>query len=159
MIAGLRARRAAGSRGATTRCGCGRRGVFAFLFAPILVEVVYAFNRGRLGKQSVSFTGFTTHWFAVAWQDTTLRSAVMTSLQVAVVVAIVSTVLGTVVGIAVVRHPSRTLRTALQALVLLLIIVPEVVLAVSLIVFFSESHVRSASCRWWRGTRRSRSRW
>jgi ABC-type spermidine/putrescine transport system permease subunit II len=115
--------------------------VFAFLFAPIVVAIVYAFNRGQLGKQSVTFTGFTTHWFAMAWQDTTLRSAVGSSLKVAVAVALLSTVLGTVTGIAVVRHPSRTLRSALQAVVLLLIIVPEVVLAVSLIVFFTKLHV------------------
>ena len=115
--------------------------VFAFLFAPIVVAIIYAFNRGQLGKQSVSFTGFTTHWFSMAWQDTTLRSAVVSSLKVAVAVAVLSTVLGTVTGIALVRHPSRALRTALQGLVLLLIIVPEVVLAVSLIVFFTKLHV------------------
>jgi ABC-type spermidine/putrescine transport system permease subunit II len=71
----------------------------------------------------------------------TLRSATVSSLKIAVAVAVLSTAIGTVTGIALVRHPSRALRTALQALVLLLIIVPEVVLAVSLIVFFTKLHV------------------
>src|ERR1019366_957677 len=49
--------------------------VFVFLFAPIVTTVLYAFNRGLLGRQTSTFTGFTTEWFSAAWTNSELRSA------------------------------------------------------------------------------------
>jgi ABC-type spermidine/putrescine transport system permease subunit II len=111
-----------------------------FLFAPVVIAVVYAFNQGVAGKQSASFTGFTTHWFVDAWDDETIRSAVGSSLRVAVLVTVVATALGTATGMAMARHPRAAVRGALQALVLLLLVVPEVVLGVSLLLFYTKLH-------------------
>nr|WP_246851554.1 ABC transporter permease subunit [Patulibacter sp. SYSU D01012] len=109
-----------------------------FLFAPVVIAVVYAFNRGVAGKQSGDFTGFTTHWFADAWEDETIRSAVGTSLRVAALVTVVAVGLGAATGIAMARHPRAGVRRLLQALVYLLLVVPEVVLGVSLLLFYTK---------------------
>jgi ABC-type spermidine/putrescine transport system permease subunit II len=62
------------------------------------------------------------------------------SLRVAVFVALIATALGATTGMAMVRHPSRSVRATLQTFVYLLLIVPEVVLGVSLLLFYTKIH-------------------
>ena len=112
--------------------------VFAFLFAPIVTALLYSFNQGVLGKQTATFTGFTTHWYPDAWNNPDLRHTVEVSFRVAVVTAIVATALGTVAGLALARHRSRILTVSLEGLIYLLLIVPEIVLGVSLLLFYSK---------------------
>jgi len=115
--------------------------VFVFLFAPIVTTVLYAFNRGLLGRQTSTFTGFTTEWFSAAWTNSELRSALSVSLRAAIFVALISTAIGTLTGITLVRHKGRLLRGALEVLVYLLLIVPEIVLAVALLLWYTKLHV------------------
>jgi ABC-type spermidine/putrescine transport system permease subunit II len=115
--------------------------VFAFLFAPIVTTVVYSFNKGALGRQTANFVGFTTRWYGVAWNDAYLRDAVVVSLKVAAASAVLSTGIGAIIGFMLARHTGRVVRSALEGVVYLLIIVPEVVLAVSLLLFFSKAGV------------------
>lgn len=114
--------------------------VFVFLLAPIVTVVLFAFNRGVLGKQTATFTGFTTKWFSAAWTDPTLRHSLTVSLKVAVPMALISVVLGTAAGLAVVRHPWKPVRLTLEALMYYLLVVPEIVLAISLLIFFTRAH-------------------
>jgi ABC-type spermidine/putrescine transport system permease subunit II len=133
-----RARRAAGR----LIDGCLRSwaaAVFVFLFAPIITTVIWAFNQGSLGKQTARFTGFTFGWFPVAWQDQALRQALTTSFQTAVAVAAISTLIGGVAGFALVRCPLASLRRVLEGQVYLLLIVPEIVLGISLLIFFTKA--------------------
>jgi hypothetical protein len=102
---------------------------------------VVAFNEGVLGRQTSTFTGFTTQWLSAAWNNTALRSALSVSLRAAVVVALISTAVGTLTGITLVRHRGRVLRTTLEVLVYLLLIVPEIVLAVALLLWYTKLHV------------------
>ena len=76
-------RGARGGAGATECSGRWTAIVFVFLFAPIVTTVLYAFNQGVLGRQTATFTGFTTQWFSAAWNNTELRSAVSVSLRAA----------------------------------------------------------------------------
>jgi ABC-type spermidine/putrescine transport system permease subunit II len=112
--------------------------VFAFLFAPIVTAALYSFNRGVLGKQTATFTGFTTRWYRVAWENAELRHDVAVSLEVALAVAVIATVLGTSAGLVLARQRSPLLRGSLELLVYLLLIVPEIVLAVGFLLFYGE---------------------
>lgn len=112
--------------------------VFVFLFAPIVTAVVYSFNTGVLGRQSAAFTGFTTGWYPSAWANGELRHTVTISLEVAVATAVIATVLGTISGFIMGRASGRLLRTTLEVLVYLLLLVPEIVLAVALLLFYSK---------------------
>lgn len=105
---------------------------YAFLFAPILVVVVYAFNGGA---NVASFESVSLRWFARAISDETITSAIARSLQVAVASAVVSTVLGTAAALALVHARPRA-RTAFDSVVFLTLAVPEIVIAISLLVFF-----------------------
>jgi ABC-type spermidine/putrescine transport system permease subunit II len=116
--------------------------VFIFLFAPIVTAVVYAFNKGVLGRQTARFTGFTTQWFSVAVDDPTLRSTVWVSLRVALVVGVIAAVIGTIAGYTLVRRRGRVMGRVLEALIYMLLIVPEIVLAVALLVFYTKVNVQ-----------------
>jgi ABC-type spermidine/putrescine transport system permease subunit II len=106
--------------------------VYAFLFMPIVVVVVYAFNSG---SNVASFEGFSTRWFSTALHDDTITSAVGRSLQIALSSAIVATVFGTAAALALSKAP-RKIRNPFDVLVFLTLVVPELVIAVSTLIFF-----------------------
>jgi ABC-type spermidine/putrescine transport system permease subunit II len=106
--------------------------VYAFLFFPILVVVIFAFNSGN---NVASFAGFSTKWFGRALEDDTITSAISRSLQIAAASALVATVFGTAAALALSRV-SRRVRNPIDVLVFLTLVVPELVLAVSALIFF-----------------------
>lgn len=116
--------------------------VVVFLFAPILTSIVYSFNLGSLGKQTSTFTGWTVKWFFDAWNNLSLRRAVQVSLMASFWSALVAVVLGTSLGVALVRHPSASMRRLLTGLTYVLLIVPETVIGVSLLLFYSVTRTR-----------------
>jgi ABC-type spermidine/putrescine transport system permease subunit II len=112
-----------------------------FLFAPIVTSIVYSFNEGVAGKQTSAFTGFSWDWYAQALGDPTIRQATETSLVVAFWAAVIAVVIGTVLGVELARNPSRAVRRLLAALTYILLIVPDTVLGVSLLLFYTETHI------------------
>lgn len=106
--------------------------VYAFLFMPIVVVVVYAFNAGR---RIADFEGISTRWFETALRDDTITSAIGRSLQIAVASAVVSVVFGTAAALALSRV-GRRVRAPFDVLVFLTLVVPELVIAVSALIFF-----------------------
>ena len=106
--------------------------VYCFLFMPILVVIVYAFNSGN---NVAEFAGVSTKWFGRALDDDTITSAIERSLQIAVASATVATVFGTAAALALARV-SRRVRNPFDVLVFLTLVVPELVIAVSSLIFF-----------------------
>jgi len=106
--------------------------VYCFLFMPILVVVIFAFNSGT---NVAEFAGFSTKWFGRALDDDTITSAIERSLQIAVASAIIATVFGTAAALARSRV-SRRVRNPFDVLVFLTLVVPELVIAVSTLIFF-----------------------
>jgi len=103
--------------------------VLAFLFAPILVIVVYSFNTGRLLSTFDSF-GFES--FAALFTKPVLLDAVLVSLRTGAIAAVLATVLGTLAGIALARKPGRWAAWFIGLLVLVSV-TPEIVDAISLL--------------------------
>lgn len=114
--------------------------VLVFLLAPIITAVIYSFNEGTNGRQTADLTGFTTHWFGDAWNNTQATDALRTSLEVAVCAATIAAIVGTAAGFVLARGRG-IYTTVVEVLVLLLLIVPEIVLAVALLLFYSKSGV------------------
>ena len=78
--------------------------VYAFLFLPILVVVIYAFNAGT---NTASFDGFSTRWFGRALDDETITVAIKRSFQIAIASAVIATVFGTAAALALSRVTAR----------------------------------------------------
>ena len=104
--------------------------VFTFLFAPIIVILVYSFNEGRL---LVAWNQFGFGSFAAIVTKPAIRDAVVVSLQAGVISAILATVLGTMAGVALARRAGRWVPWFLVLLVLVTV-TPEIVDAVALAV-------------------------
>ncbi|MFN2545148.1 MAG: ABC transporter permease [Actinomycetota bacterium] len=75
--------------------------VLAFLYLPLFIVVIYAFNPSQ--GQTWPIHGLTTHWFGDAWHNSAVRSALFTSLKVAVGATTVALVLGSCAAFAVHR--------------------------------------------------------
>lgn len=71
--------------------------VYAFLYIPLAVVVVFSFNDSLLNAQWV---GFTTHWYRKLLHDDEMLRAAANSLFIALTASSVATVLGTMAGIA-----------------------------------------------------------
>jgi spermidine/putrescine transport system permease protein len=102
---------------------------YAFLYLPLLIVVVYSFNDSRLNAEWV---GFTLDWYRKLAADDDMLGAAGNSLLIAVTASLVSTVLGTMAGVAMHRYKLRLL----PVLVLTPIAIPEILMGVSLLIFF-----------------------
>lgn len=103
--------------------------VYAFLYVPLAVVVVYSFNDSRLNAEWV---GFTWRWYGVLVNDHDMLQALGNSLFIATVSSLIATVLGTMAGIAMQRYGMRLL----TFMVLTPVAMPEILLGVSLLLFF-----------------------
>jgi spermidine/putrescine transport system permease protein len=106
---------------------------FIFLYAPIIVMSIFSFNASR---QMQVWMGFTLDWYARMIADERVRVAAQNSLVIALVSTIVSTVIGTLTALALERARFRVKRMY-EAAMYLPIIVPEIVMAIALLVFFN----------------------
>ena len=102
-----------------------------FLYAPLVVLVVFAFNSGTI--PSLPIKSFSTKWFSAAFSDTTLTSALARSALIAAVNGLAATLLGTMAAVSLARK-RLPLRGVLVTLLLLPLVVPYIVLAVGLVV-------------------------
>lgn len=106
--------------------------VYLFMFIPVVIVMLLAFNTSEFG--SFPMTGFTFHWFDVLWNNDHIMRALKTSLILGSITALVSTTLGTMAAQALARYdfPGKNL---IATLLVAPILVPEVVLAVALLLF------------------------
>ena len=119
--------------------------VIAYLVFPIVVMIVYSFNRVVAGLQLVSFTwnGFTTQWYQ-QWSNVPgLTSAFWLSIRLGVVSTIIATILGTLLAIALVRYrgPSFRGKVVIEQVLFLNIAAPEIVMGASLLALFVAMNV------------------
>jgi spermidine/putrescine transport system permease protein len=107
---------------------------FAYLLLPIAVVVLFSFNHPK-GRFNYTWQGFTwdnwRNWDAVPG----LRSAIETSLEIAVIASLAATALGTLIALALVRYRFRG-RSATNLLIFLPMSSPEIVLGASLLTLF-----------------------
>jgi spermidine/putrescine transport system permease protein len=102
---------------------------YAFLYLPLLIVIVYSFNDSRLNAEWV---GFTLDWYRKLFVHEEMLTAAANSLLIGSVTSLVSTVLGTMAGFAMYRYRLRLL----PLLVLAPIAIPEILMGVSLLIFF-----------------------
>ena len=102
---------------------------YAFLYVPLVIVIVYSFNDSRLNAEWV---GFTLDWYDKLFHNEEMLTAAANSLFIALIASAVATVLGTMAGMAMYRYKTRLL----PVLVLTPIAIPEILMGVSLLIFF-----------------------
>lgn len=106
--------------------------MYVFLYLPILVVVIFSFNNSRSVQ---SWAGFTTDWYARAWQDAGIQSGLRNSLIVATLNMLAAVTLGTLLALGLRRAP-RVLVGLFVAVMYMTIISPEIVTGLSSLLFF-----------------------
>lgn len=106
--------------------------IYIFLYLPIAVVVIFAFNDSR---RVTIWHGFTTRWFGLVWSDPTWSNALKISVTVAFLNMLIATALGSLAALGM-RDAPRWLRAGFEALVYMTIITPEIVVAVASLVYF-----------------------
>jgi putative spermidine/putrescine transport system permease protein len=104
-------------------------GVLAFLYLPLVIVVIYAFNTSRI--QAWPPAGFTLHWFGEALNNPGVTRAILNSLITATLATAIALVLGTLAAIAIHRF-SFFGRQAISFLFVLPIALPGVVTGIAL---------------------------
>jgi spermidine/putrescine transport system permease protein len=109
--------------------------VFGFLYLPVLVLIIFSFNASR----SVAlFTGFSLDWYLTLAQNDELLDAARNSLLVGSITTVVATVIGTLTALAMERYRFK-LRTTFDANLYLPIVIPEIVMGISLLLYFNQA--------------------
>jgi spermidine/putrescine transport system permease protein len=107
--------------------------VYLFLYAPLAVLAAFSFNRERLTAQ---WRGFTLDWYVRLLDNTQVLTALRNSLLVAGAATLLATAIGTAAALAFHRHRFRR-QAALDGLLTLPIVIPEIVMAASLLLLFA----------------------
>lgn len=106
--------------------------VYSFLYIPIVVVIIYAFNDSRL---VAVWEGFTTHWFGDALRDVSIVRSLKNSLIVASVNSLLATSFGLGAALALQRISART-KFLFDLVIYATLVTPEVVVALASLIFF-----------------------
>ena len=106
---------------------------FAFLYLPILILVIFSFNKSKL---VTVWGGFSTKWYSALLENEAFLDAAWVTLRVALVTATVATVLGTMAALVLVRSGRFTGRTLFTGMVYAPLVMPEVITGLSLLLLF-----------------------
>ena len=107
--------------------------VLLFLFAPILILLIFSFN---VSKSLSVFSGFTLYWYRELFRDAETLKAVRNTLLLAVSASLIATVMGTAAAVGIHRLRNRYLRAALDTVTDIPMINPDIITGISLMLMF-----------------------
>jgi spermidine/putrescine transport system permease protein len=131
--AGVLSPRARAARGLLTGYGVF---IYVFLFAPIVLLVLFSFNANPYG--SFPITGWTTKWYSEVFGDYEIQDALKTTLRVGLEVTAISVVLGTAAAFPLVRAGLR-FPAGFRVAMTLPIMIPGILIGISLLVLFTQT--------------------
>ena len=109
--------------------------IIAFLYLPVFILIIFSFNSTR----SVAvLSGFSLQWYTRLAGNSELLAAARNSLLIGLVSTLAATAIGTLTAIGMDRYRFR-LRTAFDANLYLPIVIPEIVMGISLLLFFNQA--------------------
>jgi spermidine/putrescine transport system permease protein len=109
--------------------------VFVFLYAPIVLLIVYSFN----ANDSVSvWTGFSLRWYESAMYNDDIQIAALRSLQIASIAATIATIVATMAAVATTRVAHFRGMMGIYGLINMPLMVPEIVTGVALLIVFAQ---------------------
>lgn len=107
--------------------------LYVFLYAPIAVVILYSFNDSKHGGP---WRGFTTKWYSTLMDSEAKMNAVWNTIILGGVSTLIATILGTLLGYGLSRYrfPGKK---AFSFLMYIPVVIPDIVMAVSLLLFYS----------------------
>lgn len=108
--------------------------IYTFLYAPIVILILFSFNNSRL---NAVWRGFTLDWYKTLIHDEAIIRAGKNSLIVSLSSTFISTIIGTITAFGLERYKFR-LKSIYTGLIYLPIIIPDLVMAISLLIFYTK---------------------
>jgi ABC-type spermidine/putrescine transport system permease subunit II len=112
--------------------------VFLALFGPLVILLLFSFNDSSI--LAFPLSGFTTHWYTLAWQDPLLRQSLINSTTVALVVTPCCLVLGTLTAFGLTRFRFRG-RGVVGGLVGAPLILPWLIIGIAALMAYGRLHI------------------
>lgn len=107
--------------------------VFAFLFLPILMVIVFSFNTSQI---NIVFEGFTLKWYGTFFKNRTLMESLVNTLIIAAASTVISVVIGTLGAVGLGKYEFKG-KKIIDILLYVPIVIPEIVLGVALLSIFT----------------------
>ncbi|SLM62960.1 MULTISPECIES: putrescine ABC transporter permease PotI [Dickeya] len=106
---------------------------YSFLYAPMLMLVIYSFNSSRL---VTVWAGWSTQWYSALFEDSAMISAVALSLTIAAASATMAVVLGTLAAVVMVRFGNFRGSNGFAFMLTAPLVMPDVITGLSLLLLF-----------------------
>ena len=107
--------------------------IYAFLYIPIIVVIIYSFNTS---KRNITFEGFTLDWYVKMINNEQLMQAFYNTIIVALVSTAISVVIGTLCAVGLYKFEFK-LKQLISDALYIPIVIPELVMGIGLLMFFS----------------------
>ena len=107
--------------------------IMIFLFAPIVILLVFSFNEA---KSLSAFSGFSFYWYGELFRDSETLNAVKNTLVLAVCAAAISTIMGTAAAVGINKLRNRYLHAVMDTVTNIPMINPEIITGISLMLMF-----------------------
>ena len=107
--------------------------IFALLYAPIAVLIIFSFNDG--GSLS-EFTGFSLTWYEELFNDEEALTALKNSLVLAILSSLIATVIGTFAALGLHHMKSKVIKGSVQSITNIPMMNPDIVTGVSMMLLF-----------------------
>jgi len=106
---------------------------FTFLYAPMLMLVIYSFNSSKL---VTVWAGWSTRWYTQLFHDSAMISAVGTSLTIATAAATMAVIVGTLAAVVMVRYQRFRGSTGFAFMLTAPLVMPDVITGLALLLLF-----------------------
>lgn len=105
---------------------------FLFLYAPIIVLIVFSFNES---KNRATFTNFTFKWYQELFSNRLIMNSLFNTLMVAIAASVLATIIGTIASVGISSMKKRA-KTLVMNMTYLPVVNPEIITGISLMLFF-----------------------
>ena len=114
--------------------------MYFFLYVPIIVVIVFSFNSSR---RNITFESFTLDWYGEMLQNEQLMGAFYNTIIVALLSTAISVVIGTLCAVGLYKFEFK-LKSLISDALYIPIVIPELVMGIALLVFFSSVDVSTS---------------
>ncbi|AYE36493.1 spermidine/putrescine ABC transporter permease [Borrelia turcica IST7] len=107
---------------------------FGFIYAPIIILVIYSFNAGDHG---FFWQGFSLKWYKEVFASQQIKTVIYNTLTVAIISSLISVVIGVLGAYGIYKTKNKRIKTILLSINKIPIINPDIVTGISLMTFYS----------------------
>ena len=111
--------------------------IYLFLYLPIFVVIAFSFNTS---KMNITFEGFTLAWYGRMFENRQLMQSFFNTIIVAGVSTVISVIIGALCALGLYKFEFK-LKNVLSSSLYIPIVIPELVFAIALLIFFTSLNV------------------